>query len=148
VPNRRLNDVQINEKIVLIEPQISNNIVINTPIIEQPTIVFEKEEFKTETTIADNATTFVANPNLLDKRITQKRERIAILEIPDDESYNMPRKEKKNGLLARLTKKVNKIGAEPSEELPSINNKPNRVWAFVKESFKNETMTIDSTERQ
>jgi hypothetical protein len=50
-------------------------------------------------------------------------------------------------LVARLGRKIGKKGTEPAEELPSINNKPNKVWAFVKESFKNETMAADSTNR-
>lgn len=93
---------------------------------------------------------FVPYQGFAEKRVTpQRRERVAILEIPDDEEdYNQaPQKEKKNGLVARLGRKIGKKGVEPAEELPSINNKPNKVWAFVKESFKNETMTADSTNR-
>lgn len=93
---------------------------------------------------------FVPYQGFVEKRVApQRRERVAILEIPDDEDdYNqVPRKEKKNGLVARLRRKIGKKGVNPAEELPSINNKPNKVWAFVKESFKNETMAIDSTNR-
>ncbi len=93
---------------------------------------------------------FVPYQGFVEKRVVpQRRERVAILEIPDDEEdYNQaPRKEKKNGLVARLGRKIGKKGVEPAEELPSINNKPNKVWAFVKESFKNETMAADSTNR-
>ena len=93
---------------------------------------------------------FVPYQGFVEKRVApQRRERVAILEIPDDEEdYNQaPRKEKKNGLVARLGRKIGKKGVEPAEELPSINNKPNKVWAFVKESFKNETMAADSINR-
>lgn len=93
---------------------------------------------------------FVPYQGFVEKQvIPQRRERVAILEIPDDEEdYNQaPRKEKKNGLVARLSRKVGKKETEPAEELPSINNKPNKVWAFVKESFKNETMATDSTNK-
>ncbi len=94
---------------------------------------------------------FVPYQGFVEKRVVpQRRERVAILEIPDDEEdYNQaPQKEKKNGLVARLSRKIGKKSTEPNEELPAVNNgKPNKVWAFVKESFKNETMAADSTNR-
>ncbi|MER0438487.1 hypothetical protein [Emticicia sp. W12TSBA100-4] len=94
---------------------------------------------------------FVPYQGFVEKRVApQRRERVAILEIPDDEEdYNQaPRKEKKNGLVARLSRKIGKKSTEPNEELPAVNSgKPNKVWAFVKESFKNETMAADSTNR-
>ncbi len=94
---------------------------------------------------------FVPYQGFVEKRVApQRRERVAILEIPEDEEdYNQaPRKEKKNGLMARLSRKTGKRNPEMNEELPAVNNgKPNKVWAFVKESFKNETMAADSTNR-
>ncbi|CAH0997478.1 hypothetical protein EMA8858_03611 [Emticicia aquatica] len=145
---------------IIVQRILAENTVPITEEIEKPldtTVFSEQKEVvnlaeeatsKVEPTFSESTVTFVANPNLLEKKIPQKRERIAILEIPDDEEgYNLPKKEKKGGFLARFTKKLNKFGAEPTEELPSINNKPNKVWAFVKESFKNETMTADSTDK-
>lgn len=71
---------------------------------------------------------------------TAKRERVAILEIPEDEEdYVIAPKEKKKNRHARLTKQVEKT---PEATDP---NKPNKIWAFVKQSFKNETMPADST---
>jgi len=110
-----------------------------------------------ETEVANNQQTpvndnyrFVPYQGFSEKRVTiQRHERIAILEIPDDEEEfrQAPQKDKKYGLVARLSRKIGKKGVEPAEELPSINNKPNKVWAFVKESFKNETMSSESTNR-
>ena len=110
----------------------------------------ETESNTAQQTPANDNYRFVPYQGFVEKRVApQRRERVAILEIPDDEEdYNhAPQKEKKNGLVARLSRKIGKKGTEPAEELPSINNKPNKVWAFVKESFKNETMTADSTNR-
>lgn len=110
----------------------------------------ETEVTNTQQTPASDNYRFVPYQGFIEKRVApQRRERVAILEIPDDEEeYNQaPRKEKKNGLVARLSRKTGKRNQETNEELPSINNKPNKVWAFVKESFKNETMTADSTNR-
>lgn len=110
----------------------------------------EPESNTAQQTPARDNYRFVPYQGFVEKRVApQRRERVAILEIPDDEEeYNQaPRKEKKNGLVARLGRKIGKKGVEPAEELPSINNKPNKVWAFVKESFRNETMVADSTNR-
>lgn len=110
----------------------------------------ESEVNTNQQTPANDNYRFVPYQGFVEKRVVpQRRERVAILEIPDDEEdFNQtPQKEKKNGLVARLGRKLGKKGVEPAEELPSINNKPNKVWAFVKESFKNETMTSDSTNR-
>lgn len=110
----------------------------------------ETESNTAQQTPANDNYRFVPYQGFVEKRVApQRRERVAILEIPDDEEdYNQaPRKEKKNGLVARMGRKIGKKGVEPAEELPSINNKPNKVWAFVKESFKNETMAADSTNR-
>jgi hypothetical protein len=110
----------------------------------------ETEVTNNQQTPASDNYRFVPYQGFVEKRVApQRRERVAILEIPDDEEeYNQaPRKEKKNGLVARLGRKIGKKGVESVEELPSINNKPNKVWAFVKESFKNETMAADSTNR-
>lgn len=111
----------------------------------------ETESNTEQQTPASDNYRFVPYQGFVEKRVApQRRERVAILEIPDDEEeYNQaPRKEKKNGLVARLSRKIGKKGTEPNEELPAVNNgKPNKVWAFVKESFKNETMAADSTNR-
>ncbi len=69
-----------------------------------------------------------------------KRERVAILEIPEDEDdYVIAPKEKKKSRQARLARQVDKTpeAADP--------NKPNKIWAFVKQSFKNESIPADST---
>ncbi len=111
----------------------------------------ETELNTAQQTPANDNYRFVPYQGFVEKRVApQRRERVAILEIPDDEEdYNQaPRKEKKNGLVARLSRKIGKKGTEPNEELPAVNSgKPNKVWAFVKESFKNETMAADSTNR-
>ncbi|GGD62407.1 hypothetical protein GCM10011514_28130 [Emticicia aquatilis] len=111
----------------------------------------ETESNIAQQTPANDNYRFVPYQGFVEKRVApQRRERVAILEIPDDEEdYNQaPRKEKKNGLVARLSRKLGKKGTEPNEELPAVNSgKPNKVWAFVKESFKNETMAADSTNR-
>ncbi len=127
---------------------------------EKPTVAVNEEQSnvsESETTVNTNQQTpasdnyrFVPYQGFVEKRVMpQRRERVAILEIPDDEEdYNQaPQKEKKDGLVARLSRKIGKKGVEPAEELPAINNKPNKVWAFVKESFKNETMAADSTNK-
>lgn len=111
----------------------------------------ETESNTAQQTPANDNYRFVPYQGFVEKRVApQRRERVAILEIPDDEEdYNQaPRKEKKNGLVARLGRKLGKKGTETNEELPAVNSgKPNKVWAFVKESFKNETMAADSTNR-
>lgn len=110
----------------------------------------ETESNTAQQTPASDNYRFVPYQGFVEKRVApQRRERVAILEIPDDkEDYNQtPRKEEKKSLVARLSRKTGKKGTEPAEELPSINSKPNKVWAFVKESFKNETMAADSTNR-
>jgi hypothetical protein len=115
-------------------------------VIEKVELAKSDEIFTEKNSVEKSS--FVANQAILDVRIPKKRERVAILEIPDDyEGYNAPNKEKKKGYLARLTKKKAKNAVEETEELPSINGKPNKVWAFVKESFKNETMAVDSTNK-
>ncbi len=129
--------------------------------IEEPTVAVnetqnnvspnETEPTAAQQTPANEPYRFVPYQGLVEKRVApQRRERVAILEIPEDEEdYNQaPRKEKKNGLVARLSRKTGKRNPEMNEELPAVNNgKPNKVWAFVKESFKNETMAADSTNR-
>ncbi len=129
--------------------------------IEEPTVAVnetqnnvspnETEPTAAQQTPANEPYRFVPYQGLVEKRVApQRRERVAILEIPEDEEdYNQaPRKEKKNGLMARLSRKTGKRNPEMNEELPAVNNgKPNKVWAFVKESFKNETMAADSTNR-
>ncbi len=132
----------------IIESQITEKTIAEVQEITTPE---EKTVATNEHVISENTvqeTTFIAHPALLEKRVPKKRERIAILEIPeDDESYNIPRKEKSKGFMARLSRKKGRNTIEENEELPSINGKPNKVWAFVKESFKNETMSADSTNR-
>ena len=122
--------------------------IIESQILEKPT--FEKQEIAvneektveiSDPVFSEKSLTFIANPAILEVRIPKKKDRIAILEIPeDDETYNIQRKEKLRGYAARMARKMNKT----TDELPSINGKPNKVWAFVKESFKNETV-VDST---
>lgn len=132
----------------VVEPQTTEK---TSTEVQETTATEEKTVAASEPIISENLvqeTNFVAHPALLEKRVQKKRERIAILEIPeDDESYNLPKKEKNKGFMARLTKKKSKNNSEENDELPSINGKPNKVWAFVKESFKNETMAADSTNR-
>jgi hypothetical protein len=132
----------------VVEPQIAEKTVAELQEITTPE---EKTMATSEPVISENLvqeTSFVAHPALLEKRVPKKRERIAILEIPeDDDSYNIPRKEKKKSYIARLARKKGRNTIEENEELPSINGKPNKVWAFVKESFKNETMAADSTNK-
>ena len=122
----------------IIEPQIvekSDEVKQETSLIEEKTVVTNEPNF------LEKSSTFVANPAILEVRIPKKKERIAILEIPeDDETYAIPKKEKRKNYATRMARKMNKT----TDELPSINGKPNKVWAFVKESFKNETMAADS----
>lgn len=129
--------------------------------IEEPTVAVnetqnnvspsEAESNTSQQTPASDNYRFVPYQGFVEKRVApQRRERVAILEIPEDEeNYNQaPQKGKKNGLMARLSRKTGKRNPETNEELPAVNNgKPNKVWAFVKESFKNETMAADSTNR-
>ncbi|WP_435357089.1 hypothetical protein [Emticicia sp. SJ17W-69] len=129
-----------------------SNLAEKTSANEQVLPAIEEKTMATNTPILSDVTTqettFIAHPALLEKRAPKKRERVAILEIPeDDESYNMPKKEKSKGFMARLTRKKGKNSTEENNELPSLNAKPNKVWAFVKESFKNETMVVDSTDK-
>ncbi len=148
VPNGEL-DRKPNVEQVLVEAEfVSKNTNIN---IEEPKIIAENQPQVTdnEPVIATGMDSrFVPNQNFIEKRTPQKKERIAILEIPeDDDSYVTSSKPKKKGLLARLSRKAEKLSTEPAEELPAIGGKPNKIWAFVKESFRNETMTTDSTEK-
>ena len=159
--NRKNNVVKVMSKSYqyttqqLIPQQIEKNLTNNQPAVAVNEI--QNDVPTNETEVASNQQTpasdnyrFVPYQGFVEKRVaTQRRERIAILEIPDDEEEfrQAPQKEKKNGLVARLSRKIGKKGVEPAAELPSINNKPNKVWAFVKESFKNETMSSKSTNR-
>lgn len=130
-------------KSIISEKTITEEQVL--PAIEEKTMATNAPILSDGTT---QETTFIAHPALLEKRLPKKRERVAILEIPeDDESYNIPKKEKSKGFMARLTRKKGKNNIEENNELPSLNAKPNKVWAFVKESFKNETMVVDSTDK-
>lgn len=141
---QQLEKTPIKENLMIVEPVVAVNETQNNVSTN------ESEVLNNQQTPANDNYRFVPYQGFVEKRVTpQRRERVAILEIPDDEEENneAPRKEKKNGLVARLGRKIGKKGSEPAEELPSINNKPNKVWAFVKESFKNETMSADSTNR-
>ena len=141
---QQLEKIPIKENLMIVEPVVAVNETQNNVSIN------ESEVLNNQQTPANDKYRFVPYQGFVEKRVTpQRRERVAILEIPDDEEENneAPRKEKKNGLVARLGRKIGKKGSEPAEELPSINNKPNKVWAFVKESFKNETISVDSTNR-
>jgi hypothetical protein len=132
----------------IFEPQIAEKAIAE---VQEKAVSEEKTAVINQPVVAENLvqeTNFVAHPALLEKRVPRNRERIAILEIPeDDESYNIPRKEKNKSFMARLVRKKGRNNTEENEELPSINGKPNKVWAFVKESFKNETMATDSTNK-
>jgi hypothetical protein len=99
------------------EPAFVRPVIFDAPIIFRPNKVAEKP---------------AAAP--------AKRERVAILEIPEDqEDYVIAPKEKKKKRQERLAKQVEKT---PEATDP---NKPNKIWAFVKQSFRNETMPADST---
>ncbi|HEY1056999.1 MAG TPA: hypothetical protein VGE24_17765 [Emticicia sp.] len=99
------------------EPAFVRPVIFDAPIIFRPNKVAEKP---------------AAAP--------AKRERVAILEIPEDqEDYVIAPKEKRKKRNERLAKQVEKT---PEATDP---NKPNKIWAFVKQSFKNETMPADST---
>lgn len=84
----------------------------------------------------------IFRPKVTDKNVAPapaKRERVAILEIPEDQQdYVIAPKEKKKSRQARLAKQVQKT---PETSDP----KPSKIWAFVKQSFKNETAPADST---
>ncbi|MBA4850444.1 hypothetical protein [Emticicia sp. BO119] len=98
------------------EPAFVRPVIFDAPIIFRPNKVTEKP-----------AAPF-------------KRERVAILEIPEDqEDYVIAPKEKRKKRHERLAKQVEKT---PEATDP---NKPNKIWAFVKQSFKNEAMPVDST---
>lgn len=132
----------------LSEPKNLASNEVNVSITEQSAITENKSIDTPNSENVAKENTFVPNKALLAVKVPSKRERIAILEIPeDDDAYNMPRKENRKGFFARLTRKMNNSGSEKNDELPSINGKPNKVWAFVKESFKNETINTDSTNR-
>lgn len=115
---------------------------------EQATPINESNLAENNIETAVKETRFIPNQALIEARVPRKRERVAILEIPEDNyESNSADREKKKGYLTRLTKKKGKNKVEENDELPSINGKPNKVWAFVKESFKNETMSVDSTNK-
>jgi len=141
---QQLEKKPIKENLMIVEPVVVVNETQNNVSTNETEVVNNRQ------TPANDNYRFVPYQGFVEKRVTpQRRERVAILEIPDDEEeFNeAPRKMKKNGLVARIGRKIGKKGTEPAEELPSINNKPNKVWAFVKESFKNETISADSTNR-
>ena len=148
VPNTELNRTPSIERVLVETEFVPNNANIR---VEEPKEIAEiqPQTAHNEPIIAtETYSRLVPNQNFIEKRTPQKRERIAILEIPEDgDSYNISSKPKKKGLLARLNRKVEKLNTEPAEELPAIGGKPNKIWAFVKESFRNETMTTDSTEK-
>lgn len=99
------------------EPAFVRPVIFDAPIIFRPNKVAEKP---------------AAAP--------AKRERVAILEIPEDQAdYVIAPKETKKNRRERMAKQVEKT---PEATDP---NKPNKIWAFVKQSFKNETMPADST---
>lgn len=130
------------------EPQIPEKTIVEAPeiAVNEEKMATTSESVSSENLVQETA--FVAHPALLEKRIPKKRERVAILEIPeDDESYNIAKKEKSKGFMARLTRKKGRNNSEENDELPSLTTKPNKVWAFVKESFKNQTMVVDSTDK-
>ncbi|RFS17627.1 hypothetical protein [Emticicia sp. C21] len=137
-----------------VEPQqIAENEVPNEEFDNMVTTEGGEQEFSYDNVTSRNEPAFVRpvifdapiifRPNkVADKPATApvKRERVAILEIPEDhEDYVIAPKEKKKKRHERLAKQVEKT---PEATDP---DKPNKIWAFVKQSFKNETMPADST---
>lgn len=84
----------------------------------------------------------IFRPKAVEKTAPGKRERVAILEIPEGEAdFLIAPKEKKRNRESRLAKQASK----PTNTETAEANKSNKIWAFVKESFKNETISPDST---
>ncbi|RYU97409.1 hypothetical protein [Emticicia agri] len=137
-----------------VEPQaITENEVPNEEFDNMVTTEGGEQEFSYNNVTSRNEPAFV-RPVIFDAPIIfrpnkvaekpavapAKRERVAILEIPEDhEDYVIAPKEKKKKRHERLAKQEQKT---PEATDP---NKPNKIWAFVKQSFKNETMPADST---
>ncbi len=143
--------VEIPENVIaktIIEPQIIEKTIPEKQelALDEAKELTKSDDVFTEKPSVEKAS-FVANQAILDVRIPKKRERVAILEIPDDENNNIPQKEKRKNYAARLAKKIDKKSKTESEELPSLETKPSKIWAFVKQSFRNETMVVDSTEK-
>lgn len=67
-----------------------------------------------------------------------KFERTVILDIPDTEEYNRFQRTEKKTFFARLFKQVGKFNTEGTVDWEELNVKPNRIWAYVKESMKTE----------
>lgn len=86
------------------------------------------EEPKLQVELVDSQP-FVAPP---------KFERTVILDIPDTEEYNRFQKTEKKTFFARLFKQVGKFNTEGTVDWEELNVKPNRIWAYVKESMKTE----------
>lgn len=149
-PTQRRTIQPVNEA----EPQpIAENEVPNEEFDNMVTTAGGEQEFSYNNVTSRNEPAFV-HPVIFDAPIIfrpnkvaekpavapAKRERVAILEIPEDhEDYVIAPKEKKKKRHERLARQVEKT---PEATDP---NKPNKIWAFVKQSFKNETMPADST---
>lgn len=135
-----------------LEPEpIANNEITNEDYNNIVTTEEGEQEFSYNNVTSRNEPAFVRpvpiifRPSTTNKVAEKpaepvKRERVAILEIPEDqEDFVIAPKEKKKNRNARLAKQTEKI---PEATDP---NKPNKIWAFVKQSFKNESMPADST---
>ncbi|MFD2521027.1 hypothetical protein [Emticicia soli] len=133
------------------EPIVANEIA-NEEFDNMVTTEGGEQEFSYNNVTSRNEPAFVRpmpilfRPNNNTSRASEKpaepvkRERVAILEIPEEqEDFVIVPKDKKKNRNARLAKQTEKI---PEATDP---NKPNKIWAFVKQSFKNETMPADST---
>ncbi|AFK03583.1 hypothetical protein Emtol_2447 [Emticicia oligotrophica DSM 17448] len=145
----QLNNLTTTDEIAVVTESIRPEEVKNEVAAIEPTGA-TTEMPKVETTTSEQGFRFIPFQSFAERRAAPpKRERVAILEIPDDEEeYNQnQRREKRGGLLTLFTRKINKKSTEIDEELPSVGGRPNKVWAFVKESLKNETMAVDTTGR-
>lgn len=137
-------------EITVPEPMVSNEIA-NEEFDNIVTTEGGEQEFSYSNVTSRNEPAFVRpvpiifRANIANKVAEKpakpvKRERVAILEIPEDqEDFVIAPKEKKKNRNARLAKQTEKI---PEATDPT---KPNKIWAFVKQSFKNESMPADST---
>lgn len=153
-PANRLVQKRIIKPVNEVEPQeIAVNEVPNEEFKDMVTTEGGEQEFSYNNVTSRNEPALV-RPVMFDAPIIfrsnkvaekpaaapAKRERVAILEIPEDqEDYVIAPKEKRKKRHERLAKQVEKT---PEATDP---NKPNKIWAFVKQSFKNETMPADST---
>jgi hypothetical protein len=71
---------------------------------------------------------------------TPKHERTVILDIPDSEEFQRFQKVEKKNFFARLFRQVGKFNTEGKVDWTELNVKPNKVWAYMKDSVKNENV--------